>query len=196
MDIRADAPCDSACLVCGTLCICAVSRSTGQPHDVGIPANARRAFACCIRNACYGNLWAASYNIRRARHFIEHAHECIGRNDRVSSRHPVDGIDPPYQAQGFGRPAAITTFKRGDAMTSLTHITDSLAPCAAKAPSKPAFICQDLTLTWQELQHEAEQFAALVAARIPSTEQEVVGILLPNSWQFVVAYLGILRAGH
>ena len=81
-------------------------------------------------------------------------------------------------------------------MTTPTHITDYLAYSAVSQPDKPAFICKNRTLTWQELQREVEQFAAFVAEHVPEAEQQVVGILLPNSWQFVVAYLGVLHAGH
>lgn len=81
-------------------------------------------------------------------------------------------------------------------MTNLTHITDYVAENARREPAKRALICKERTLTWQELEREVEQFAAFIATRISSTDQQVVGILLPNSWQFVIAYLGILRAGH
>ena len=38
--------------------------------------------------------------------------------------------------------------------------------------------------------------ASVILGQVASAEQQVIGILLPNSWQFLVAYLGILRAGH
>lgn len=81
-------------------------------------------------------------------------------------------------------------------MTKPTHITDYLSQTAAAFPDKPAFVCADRTLSWAALEQEVNQMAQTVLARVPHGEQQVVGILLPNSWQFVVAYLGILRAGH
>ena len=81
-------------------------------------------------------------------------------------------------------------------MTQPTHITDYLAETARKFPDKPAFVCKDRTLTWAELQTESEDMARAILARVPSREQQVVGLLMYNSWQFIVAYLGILRAGH
>ncbi len=81
-------------------------------------------------------------------------------------------------------------------MNNPTHITDFLTITATKFPDKPAFICADRTLTWRELEQEADTMARAIIAAVPGTQQQVVGILLPNSWQFIVAYLGVLRAGH
>jgi len=81
-------------------------------------------------------------------------------------------------------------------MTKLTHITDYLARDAQEFADKPAFICQDRTLSWAELDREAARMAMCILERIDSAEQQVVGVLLANSWQFIVTYLGILRAGH
>lgn len=81
-------------------------------------------------------------------------------------------------------------------MTRPTHITDYLQRSAKRYPDKPAFVCQDRTLTWAQLLHESEQVASCFLTRMDTTTQQVIGLLLPNSWQFVVAYLGILRAGH
>jgi acyl-CoA synthetase (AMP-forming)/AMP-acid ligase II len=81
-------------------------------------------------------------------------------------------------------------------MTQPTHITDYLAETARKFPDKPAFVCKDRTMTWAEVQAESEQMAAVITGAVPKSEQQVVGLLMYNSWQFIVAYLGILRAGH
>jgi malonyl-CoA/methylmalonyl-CoA synthetase len=81
-------------------------------------------------------------------------------------------------------------------MTKPTHITDYLTQAAQNYPDKPAFVCEDRTLSWSELEREVDQMAAHILQNVESNEQQVVGILLPNSWQFIVAYLGILRAGH
>lgn len=81
-------------------------------------------------------------------------------------------------------------------MTQLTHITDYLAETARKFPDKPAFVCGDRTLTWADTETESEQMARVIVGAVPKGEQQVVGLLMYNSWQFIVAYLGILRAGH
>lgn len=81
-------------------------------------------------------------------------------------------------------------------MTKPTHITDYLSQTAQKFPDKPAFVCEGRTLSWSELEREVDQMAAHILQHVSSPDQQVVGILLANSWQFVVAYLGILRAGH
>lgn len=81
-------------------------------------------------------------------------------------------------------------------MTTPTHITDYLTATAKKYGNKPAFICKDRTLTWSQLDREVDAMAHAVLSAAPSVGQQVVGVLLPNSWQFIVTYLGILRAGH
>ncbi len=79
----------------------------------------------------------------------------------------------------------------------LTHIPDYLHKQALDRPDKPALICDDRTLTFKELDDEVRQMAAYIAAAIgESTEQQVVAVLLSNSWQFVVVHLGTLLAGH
>lgn len=77
-----------------------------------------------------------------------------------------------------------------------THITDFLEISAEKYPQKPAFICNNRTVSWAQLLCDVNLVAAHLVTRLPRTEQQVIGLLLPNSWQFVVAYLAILRAGH
>lgn len=81
-------------------------------------------------------------------------------------------------------------------MTQPTHITDYLAETARKFPDKAAFICKNRTITWVELQRESERLARVVIGQVDSDQQQVIGLLMYNSWQFIVAYLGILRAGH
>jgi malonyl-CoA/methylmalonyl-CoA synthetase len=81
-------------------------------------------------------------------------------------------------------------------MTHPTHITDYLAETARMFSDKPAFVCKDRTMTWSEVQAESERMARALLHNVPNGEQQVIGLLLYNSWQFIVAYLGILRAGH
>lgn len=81
-------------------------------------------------------------------------------------------------------------------MKQQTHIHDYVIKNAADFGDKPAFICAGRTVTWQQLHDEVEHAAAYINSLVKSDKQQVIGLLLPNSWQFIVAYLAILRAGH
>jgi malonyl-CoA/methylmalonyl-CoA synthetase len=81
-------------------------------------------------------------------------------------------------------------------MTNNLYITDYLKQHAQSTGQQPALICPDRTLTWAELLHEVEVATIFLNHRLPSDHQCVVGLLLPNSWQFVVAHLAIINAGH
>src|SRR5690242_9037820 len=61
---------------------------------------------------------------------------------------------------------------------------------------KPALVQDDITLTWQQFAAHVDDCAAKLAPRLSQSEQEVVGILLVNSWQFMVVYLAVLKTGH
>ncbi|MGH7157222.1 MAG: class I adenylate-forming enzyme family protein [Candidatus Saccharimonadales bacterium] len=68
---------------------------------------------------------------------------------------------------------------------------------ASDKPTKPAIICDDRQLNWAELDAQVDQAAAFLFEKVgPSDTQQVIGLLFPNGWQFVVAYLAILRLGH
>jgi long-chain acyl-CoA synthetase len=65
---------------------------------------------------------------------------------------------------------------------------------AASAPDKTALAAGPTAVTWSELDRDVDRCAAgLIAAGHPAGSR--VGILLPNSVAFAVAYFGILRAG-
>jgi len=76
------------------------------------------------------------------------------------------------------------------------HLTDYLEQHAKTSPAKLALVTDDASLTWQELWRRVEPVANLFNARLSSDEQQVVAILMPNTWQYVVAYLAIIHAGH
>ena len=70
----------------------------------------------------------------------------------------------------------------------------SSAAAAQADPSKPALIDEKRTVSWAELDGLVDQAAGgLLAAG--STAGDRVGVLLPNSIEFAVAYFGVLRAG-
>lgn len=77
-----------------------------------------------------------------------------------------------------------------------THLDDYLRQNASRMPDKPALAVQGKTLTWAELEGLVDHAAAAMAERLSGRKQMVVGLLMPNSWQYVVAYLAIIRRGH
>lgn len=76
------------------------------------------------------------------------------------------------------------------------YLTDYLQANAKKTPNKPALITADRTMTWQELRSEVETAASVIDNAVDNEEQQVIALLMANSWQFIVAYLGIIHAGH
>ncbi len=69
---------------------------------------------------------------------------------------------------------------------------------AATVPAKLALEIEDKTLTWQELALEVDDFAGKLATLTgpKAKTQQVIGLLMPNSWEYVVVYLAILKLGH
>ena len=61
-------------------------------------------------------------------------------------------------------------------------------------PDKPALVCADVGLTYTELDHRTDALAASLAALGAGPEQ-IVGVLLPRNSDFIVAVLGIMKAG-
>jgi acyl-CoA synthetase (AMP-forming)/AMP-acid ligase II len=81
-------------------------------------------------------------------------------------------------------------------MTKAKYLTDYLGLNASKVGAKPALVCDDITLSWSELAHRVDQVAANLGKDLNSDNQQIIGVLFSNSWQFVVAYLAILQTGH
>ncbi|MGH7157052.1 MAG: class I adenylate-forming enzyme family protein, partial [Candidatus Saccharimonadales bacterium] len=68
---------------------------------------------------------------------------------------------------------------------------------ASDKPTKLAIVCDDRQLNWAELDAEVDQAAAFLYEKLgPADTQQVIGLLFPNGWQFVVVYLAILKLGH
>jgi long-chain acyl-CoA synthetase len=74
------------------------------------------------------------------------------------------------------------------------NLADLVRAAAAQNPGKPALVDGATTLSWSELDTLVDQAAGGLVAAGPSTGDRV-GILLPNSVEFAVAYFGALRAG-
>jgi acyl-CoA synthetase (AMP-forming)/AMP-acid ligase II len=79
---------------------------------------------------------------------------------------------------------------------SSTHITDYLYENAKKNPSKLALVSDDKSFTWAELCIEIETRSNYLRSLLPGSHQKVISLLIPNTWQFVVAYLAIIDSGH
>ena len=82
------------------------------------------------------------------------------------------------------------------------YITDYLERNAKEMPNKPAVIFNDQMLTYEELLQKVATCAGHIQSKIrvaPDEEnqkQYIVGLLLPNSIDFLIAYLGVIYAGH
>lgn len=76
------------------------------------------------------------------------------------------------------------------------YITDYLAANVVRFADKPALVFEGTTLTWSQLTQQVYAAAAVLAVRLPKEEQAIVGILLPNTPEFVVTYLAVIHAGH
>lgn len=79
----------------------------------------------------------------------------------------------------------------------LDYITDYLERNAKNLATKPAIEFNDNRLTWAELYEKVSCASAVVSANIgPAKLQKIVGLLLPNSPEFIITYLAVVMAGH
>lgn len=76
------------------------------------------------------------------------------------------------------------------------HITDLLRRNAAEHTKQAAVVFEDQTITWEELWQRVEAASGVFTKQLGNTEQQVAAILLPNSIDFIIAYLAILHSGH
>lgn len=77
-----------------------------------------------------------------------------------------------------------------------THITDYLERNADRYGRKTAVVFEGREQSWQELWAKVQAGAASIADRLAGEEQQVVAIFLPNSIEFIEAYLAIIHSGH
>ena len=71
---------------------------------------------------------------------------------------------------------------------------DAVAPIFKKFPAKPALAFMGVEVTFAELDCYANRFAHMLLAQ-GLKKGDVVGINLPNIPEYVIAWMGILRAG-
>ena len=79
------------------------------------------------------------------------------------------------------------------------NVADLIASRAEEHQERPALLEKDDSLSYQELIRRADDFAALVRHQLerhwPTVPKHRVGLFCPNGAQYVIAALGILRAG-
>lgn len=76
-------------------------------------------------------------------------------------------------------------------------ITDYLTDNAKNLSDKPALIFEDKTYSWSEFLKKVEQAANFVLSQLEQPdEQKIIGVLMPNSDEFIFSYFGIIHAGH
>ena len=72
------------------------------------------------------------------------------------------------------------------------NIIDSLRNNAEKYPSKIGFIDEETKITFQEMLNCVEEFSS---SELFKNKNETVGLILENSIQDIIAYLGIINSG-
>lgn len=77
-----------------------------------------------------------------------------------------------------------------------SHITDLLRRNALEHAEKPAVIFEGRSVTWAELWRQVEPASTFFSENLSGAQQEIAAILLPNSIDFIIAYLAILHSGH
>lgn len=77
------------------------------------------------------------------------------------------------------------------------YIHDFLSKNAIKYPNKVAYEFEDKVYTWAELNSFVNNYALNIRQNVSgASQQQIIGILLPNCIEFVIAYLAILKLGH
>ncbi|MDT7577966.1 MAG: long-chain acyl-CoA synthetase, partial [Pseudonocardiales bacterium] len=76
----------------------------------------------------------------------------------------------------------------------MTSLATLLTESAAQHPDRPAVRLDDRTLTYAELDDASARLAVLLADR-GVRPGGAVGLMLPNTVEFAVAYFAILRSG-
>ncbi len=79
----------------------------------------------------------------------------------------------------------------------LDYITDYLAQNAQKCADKPAIVFNGVVTTWYQLWQAVDAMSrGELANLVDQKEQQIIALLLPNSPEFIIAYLSIVQAGH
>jgi acyl-CoA synthetase (AMP-forming)/AMP-acid ligase II len=78
----------------------------------------------------------------------------------------------------------------------LAYLSDYLELNAKNQPQAVALRTSTRTLTWQDFYSDVVRAGRNLQQQLDATVPETIGILLPNSWEFAVAYYAVLHAGH
>ncbi len=81
-------------------------------------------------------------------------------------------------------------------MPKNSHLSDYLFYNAENYSGKLAVSFEGRELTWKELADEVDRVASFLNPRLPGGTQRVVGLMFPNSIEYVVAYLAVVHLGH
>ncbi|MEV7601398.1 amino acid adenylation domain-containing protein [Kitasatospora sp. NPDC089797] len=92
------------------------------------------------------------------------------------------------------REAVLDTWSTGAAAPGPTALAELFAQAVAAAPDAPALETGDLTLSYAELDEQANRLAAELVARGVGPER-VVALALPRSGELVLAVLAVAKAG-
>ncbi|HEU5004545.1 MAG TPA: class I adenylate-forming enzyme family protein [Candidatus Saccharimonadales bacterium] len=76
------------------------------------------------------------------------------------------------------------------------YISDFLVANAKNIPNQNFLICPDKTLTWQEVYDLSSIVAGFINNQFGGQQQKIVSLILPDTWQFVVASLGVTISGN
>ncbi|GID33103.1 non-ribosomal peptide synthetase [Paractinoplanes brasiliensis] len=104
---------------------------------------------------------------------------------------PIDRLDLVDPAE---RRRVVEDFNRSAAELSRATLPELFEEQAARTPERVAVVCGDTRLTYAELDARANRLARYLAGRGVGAEQRVA-LALPRSELFVVAVLGVLKAG-
>lgn len=76
------------------------------------------------------------------------------------------------------------------------YITDYVKLHANNSPAKTALVVSGNSYDWQSIDDSMRRIAGFLSKRLEANNQQVVAVMLPNSWEFIVWYLAILELGH
>lgn len=76
-----------------------------------------------------------------------------------------------------------------------SSVLDVFEEACARYPARPAFTCMGRTITYSELNRNAECFAAYLQKTLKMKKGDRIAIQMPNVLQFPIAMFGALKAG-
>lgn len=77
-----------------------------------------------------------------------------------------------------------------------SYISDYLIRNAQAFGFKKALVTNKRALNWQELETESRRISTWIEEKTTHKQQKIIAILMPNNWEFVVTYFGIIGSGN